>query len=137
MNQLLIKREIQRFAIMRDLRRSPSTNTIVAMKLLFFFAAILTLFPQANAALEENNATDPVVVQGKGFEIRRSELDQVLATAKAQHPEDDLPPDADVHAVAHLIEIHIVLNKATDAEKAAGKKMPMKDLPPLCNRSAR
>ncbi len=90
----------------------------------FFFSALLffTFLPHANAAADVNAANNPVIARGKGIEIHNSELVQVLATAKAQHPEDELPPDAGVHALIHLIEIQVVLNKATDAEKAEGKK---------------
>jgi|GEM_PF-5113860 len=64
-------------------------------------------------------SNNPRLAQGKGFEIRRDKLDQVLATAKAQHP---LAPDAEIGALTHLIEIQLVFNQATDAEKAAGQK---------------
>src|ERR1700733_8896492 len=65
---------------------------------------------------------DPVIVKGNGFEIRRSAMDQVLATARANNPQDELPADADVHVINQLIEMQLVLQKATDAEKAAGKQ---------------
>jgi parvulin-like peptidyl-prolyl isomerase len=65
---------------------------------------------------------DPIVAKGKGFEIRRSAVDQVLATAKAQESETGLPPDAELHAITNLIEIQLVLQKATAAEKNAGGK---------------
>jgi peptidyl-prolyl cis-trans isomerase C len=96
------------------------------MKLLIFAAVATasTLVPRAHADSSTNAvaiAGDPVVVRGNGFEIRRSAMDQVLATAKAQHPQDELPADADVRAINQLIDIQLVLQKATDAEKAEGK----------------
>jgi parvulin-like peptidyl-prolyl isomerase len=63
-----------------------------------------------------------VVVKGKGFEIRRTDLDQVLSTLKARFPKEELPADAPVHAITQLIEVQLVLSKATDAEKSAGRK---------------
>jgi parvulin-like peptidyl-prolyl isomerase len=65
---------------------------------------------------------DPVIARGNGFEIRHSQLDQVLATAKAGSPLEPLPSDAEVHALDQLIEVQLVLQKATDAEKAEGLK---------------
>ena len=65
-------------------------------------------------------SADPVVARGNGFEIRRSQMDQVLATAKAANPLQPLPPDAEVRVLDQLIEIQLVLQKATDAEKAQG-----------------
>jgi parvulin-like peptidyl-prolyl isomerase len=65
-------------------------------------------------------SNNPVLARGKGFEIRRDKLDQVLATARAQHPQ--LPADADIRALTHLIEIQLVFNQATDAERAVGQK---------------
>jgi hypothetical protein len=89
----------------------------------FFFLAATILLNSAFCANASAAAADnPVIARGKGFEIRHSALDQVLATAKAQHPHDELPPDADIHALIHLIEIQLVFNRATDVEKAEGAK---------------
>jgi parvulin-like peptidyl-prolyl isomerase len=68
------------------------------------------------------NPKDPVIATGNGFEIRRSQMDQVLATAKARDPLEPLPADAEVHVIDQLIEIQLVLQKATDAEKAQGMR---------------
>jgi len=65
---------------------------------------------------------DPVIARGQGFEIKQHEMDQVLATAKAQNPTEVLPADAEYHIITQLIEIQLVLQKANDAEKAVGKK---------------
>jgi len=48
-------------------------------------------------------------------------MDQVLSTARA-NPQDKLPPDAEIHVIEQLIEIQLVLQKATAAEKEAGKQ---------------
>lgn len=65
---------------------------------------------------------DSVVARGTGFEITRGDMDQVLATAMAENPQAKLPPDAELHVISQLIEIQLVLQKATDQEKAAGMK---------------
>jgi parvulin-like peptidyl-prolyl isomerase len=94
-------------------------------------AAALIALPCAQAAPPAAEATnsnpaeatgDPVMARGKGFEIRRSEMDQVLRSVTANNPEDRLPADAEIHAINQLIEIQLVLQKATAAEKAAGAK---------------
>jgi parvulin-like peptidyl-prolyl isomerase len=88
----------------------------------------LALLPSARAsatttgAVATNAPDSPVIVKGKGFEIRRSDLDQVLSTLKARFPKEELPADAPVHAITQLIEIQLVLSKANDAEKAEGRK---------------
>jgi parvulin-like peptidyl-prolyl isomerase len=63
---------------------------------------------------------DSVVAKGNGFVISRREIDQLLATARAEHPQDQLPPDAEIHALSQLIEIQLVLEKATASERAEG-----------------
>jgi len=66
---------------------------------------------------------DPTIVKAKGFEIKQSELDQVLTGAKAaaaargQH----LPPEYSAAILNQLITIDALLQKATDADRAAGK----------------
>ena len=67
-------------------------------------------------------SADAIVAKGKGFEIRRKEMDQVLATARIQNPQDKLPDDADVRVIDQLIEVQLVLQRATYEEKAEGKK---------------
>jgi parvulin-like peptidyl-prolyl isomerase len=67
-------------------------------------------------------SADAVVARGNGFEIRRREIDQVLATARAKNPSAELPPDAGFHALIHLIEIRLVMDKAIEQEKAEGNQ---------------
>jgi parvulin-like peptidyl-prolyl isomerase len=74
------------------------------------------------ASIDSTAASDAVVARGNGFEIKQSEMDRVLATARANDPVGKLPSDAPLHVLAQLIEIHLVLQKATDAEKAEGSK---------------
>jgi len=105
---------------------------IKMLKLVSFVPLTIALvaLPRAHAGSSANatnfDATalsgDSVVARGNGFEIRRSEMDQVLATAKANNPQAELPPDAEIHVVNQLIEMQLVLQKATGVEKAAGRK---------------
>jgi len=70
-----------------------------------------------------DSTSDPTVVaRGKGFEITRRAMDQVLAAAQAENSQGRLPADAELHVINQLIEIQLVLQKATDAEKAVGKQ---------------
>jgi parvulin-like peptidyl-prolyl isomerase len=92
----------------------------------FAFVAFSTSAAEPNIPATKPDAAaspgDAIVAKSNGFNIRRSDIDQVLATARAERPQDELPSDADVHVLGQIIEIQLVLQKATDAEKAAGKE---------------
>ena len=66
---------------------------------------------------------DPAVAKGKGFEIKRSELDQVVSGAKANAAAQgqQLPPEFDANVLDQLITIQVLLQTATPADQAAGK----------------
>ncbi len=66
---------------------------------------------------------DPVIVQGDGFQIKRSELDEVVSGAKAGAASagQQLPPDFEVGVLNQLITIQLLSKQATDADRAAGK----------------
>lgn len=66
---------------------------------------------------------DPVVAKGKGFEIKRSELDGVVTGAKANAAASNqsLPAGFEVSVLNQLITIQLLLQKATAADKAAGQ----------------
>ena len=66
---------------------------------------------------------DPTIVKGTGFEIKQSELDQVLTGAKANAAAQgqQLPPEFTVAILNQLITIQTLLQKATDADRVAGK----------------
>jgi parvulin-like peptidyl-prolyl isomerase len=106
------------------------------------FAAALFMFPCARAASASTPATnapaakpadamatlfgDPVIVKGKGFEIKRSELDQVmtgLKSAAAAHgqtiPAGQLST-IEGQLLGRLIQVQLLLQKATDADKSNG-----------------
>ena len=66
---------------------------------------------------------DPTIVKGKGFEIKQSELDQVLTGAKANAAAQgqQLPPEFQAAILNQLITIQALLQKATPADRAAGQ----------------
>lgn len=65
---------------------------------------------------------DPVIVKGKGFEIKQSELDEVLTGAKANAAAQgqQVPPQFSAAILNQLITIQMLLQKATPADRAAG-----------------
>lgn len=71
---------------------------------------------------------DPVIVKGNGFEIKRSELDEVMIGLKsaAEAHGETIPPEQlsaiESQMLNRLIQIQILMQKATDADKADGKK---------------
>src|SRR5476651_2232973 len=91
----------------------------------------------ANSAATNTNANplatlsslfgDPVIAKGKGFEIKQSELDEVMTGIKssAAAQGQTIPPEQlvgyEVQMLNRLIQIQILLQKATDDDKAAGK----------------
>ncbi|MGC9941009.1 MAG: peptidylprolyl isomerase [Verrucomicrobiota bacterium] len=79
-----------------------STNTDDAMKALF---------------------GDPDIAKGTGFTIKRSELDEVVSGAKANAAAQgqELPPGFDASVLDQLISTQVLLQKATDADRAAGQ----------------
>jgi peptidyl-prolyl cis-trans isomerase C len=69
---------------------------------------------------------DPVIAKGKGFEIKQSELDEVvigIKSAAAAHGET-IPPEQmttiEANMLNRLIQIQILLQKSTAADKADG-----------------
>jgi parvulin-like peptidyl-prolyl isomerase len=65
---------------------------------------------------------DPVIVKGKGFEIKQSDLDQILTGAKASAAAQNqtLPPEFTAAILNQLITIQSLLQKATPADRAVG-----------------
>lgn len=114
------------------------------MKLVFpaALAAVLIALPSAMAATAPTTTTtnakpvnamtalfgDPVIVKGKGFEIKQSEMDSVVTgikSAAAAHNEN-IPVEQmngiKAQMLNRLIQIQILLQQSTDADKAEGKK---------------
>lgn len=65
---------------------------------------------------------DPAVVKAKGFEIKRSELDQVVSGARANAAANgqQLPAEFPVTVLDQLITIQMLLQTANAADRAAG-----------------
>lgn len=68
--------------------------------------------------------SDSVVVKGKGVEVKRNELDQEVVNTRAIYAARQLqaPADLEQSALKALVIKQLVLNQATDADRAAGKK---------------
>jgi peptidyl-prolyl cis-trans isomerase C len=125
-------------------------NMKIKMKLVLSaaLAAALMVSPQANAA-NANASTnalsagtnanpdatmtalfgDPVIAKGKGFEIKQSQLDQVMVGLKATADSrgETIPPEQmklyEGQMLNRLIQIQLLLQRANDADRAEGKKM--------------
>ena len=89
-------------------------------------AAMAGSGPSITNSDTQTMASDAVVARGKGFEIWRREMDQVLATTQARNPQTELPRDAEVQVINQLIEIQLILRGATDEEKLEGSKQAEK-----------
>lgn len=88
-------------------------------------AATTTATPAAPAKVDPMTTLfgDPVIVKAKGFEIKRSELDEVVSGAKAQAAAagQPLPPSFEAGVMNQLITIQLLAQKANAADKAAGQ----------------
>jgi parvulin-like peptidyl-prolyl isomerase len=75
---------------------------------------------------------DEAVAKGKGFEIKRSQLDDAMVSIKSSFAArgQELPPDEMEHleqeVLDRLIQVQILLTKATEADKTAGKEACLK-----------
>ena len=105
------------------------------MKLIFSttVAVFLMTSPCVNAndaavATATNNSqlaaisTDIVVARANGFEITQRAMEHVMANTIVANPAVELPPDVERRILSQLIEIQLVLQKATDAEKTESRR---------------
>jgi peptidyl-prolyl cis-trans isomerase C len=128
------------------------------MKLIFPAALVATLIalPSALAATAPVAMTttndkpvnamtalfgDPVIAKGKGFEIKQSEMDEVVTgikSAAAAHNEN-IPAEQltgiKAQMLNRLIQIQILLQQSTDADKAEGKRRADAQLAALLTRA--
>jgi parvulin-like peptidyl-prolyl isomerase len=67
---------------------------------------------------------DPVIVKGKGLEIKQSQLDAVSSNLKEIYAARGLaaPPNLEGQALQALIFQQLILGKATEADKAKGRE---------------
>ncbi len=116
-----------------------TTTKLATVCLLASGLALLQASAAAPAAAESQPVTKPsskpgdlfpdaVVAKGKGIEIKRSQLDDAMVSIKSAFSArgQDLPPDEmnrlEQQVLDRLIQIQILLTKATDSDKAAGKE---------------
>ena len=71
---------------------------------------------------------DPVIAKGKGLEVKRSQLDSAMtgiksaAAARGQMPSPEQVQLIEQQVLQRLIQVQLLLGKATDADKAKGKE---------------
>ena len=71
---------------------------------------------------------NPVIARGKGFEIKQSDLDEVMTGIKAAAAmrNQAIPPEQlkliESEMLNRLIQVQLLVQKATDADRAEGKK---------------
>lgn len=84
---------------------------------------------------------DPVVAKGKGFEIKRSQLDEALIRVKssAAARNQTIPPEhanlVERQLLDRLVSIQLLLGKATEADKAQGKENTAKRIAEITTRA--
>ncbi|MGA2029898.1 MAG: peptidylprolyl isomerase [Verrucomicrobiota bacterium] len=120
-------------------------------KIIFSAALALALFVLPRAQADSDNSTtnatsddamtklfgDPVVAKGTGFEIKQSQLDKVMVGVKAtaaMRGQQFSPEQAKLvesEMLNRLIQIQLLLQQATDADKAAGEDQFEKSLQEL------
>src|SRR5881394_3767735 len=67
---------------------------------------------------------DPLIAKGKGFEIKRSQLDaEILRTKEALAlSQRQAPPDVDRQVLDGMITLKLLLARSTDADKAKARE---------------
>jgi peptidyl-prolyl cis-trans isomerase C len=84
---------------------------------------------------------DAVVAKGRGVEIKRSQLDDTVGSIKATYAArgQALPPEQiamlEQQVLERLIQIQLLLAKATDADKAKGKEVCAKRIAEIKTRA--
>ena len=72
---------------------------------------------------------NPVIARGKGFEIKQSDLDEVMTGIKAAAAmrNQPIPPDQmkviEVEMLNRLVQVQLLLQEATDADRAEGGRL--------------
>lgn len=119
---------------MKFIRITPALGLAVA-------AAAAALHPvsaaEANAPAAKPGVTladllpDRVLAKGQGFEIKRSQLDEAVSNVRANLGRVLSPQemsDLERKVLDRLIQMQILLAKATDADKAKGKEEAAKNI---------
>ena len=127
------------------------------MKLIFPTALVVAMMAvpaqadTTNAAAAGTNAAastsmtalfgDPVIAKGKGVEIKQSALDEVVLGLKsaAAARNEKIPPQQllgiEAQMLNRLVQIQLLLQKATDADKVEGKKKAETQIAALLERA--
>ena len=117
---------------MNQFMKSMPKSFLVLLGVTVFAAGVNTAAGAAptNAAATTKTTElfgDPVIARGKGFEIKRSQFDDEVIRAKAQVAArgQTLPPEQaaiiERQILDQLIQVRLLMAKATDEDKAAGK----------------
>lgn len=128
------------------INKTPTFFTTAIALTLFASNAFAVTTTSTNAATKPVDKVtelfgDPVIVKGKGIEIKRSELDSVLLNAKsaAAARGQNIPPQyislVEQQLLARIIQVKLLLNSATDADRIAGKERAEKRLDALFKRA--
>jgi len=95
-------------------------------------AAPTNAAPAKPAVKADDLFPDPVVVKAKGFEIKRSQLDDALIAIKGNLPASGqkMPPNEVIEQqiLDRLIQIQLLMSRATTEDKAKGKTAFEKEL---------
>jgi parvulin-like peptidyl-prolyl isomerase len=84
---------------------------------------------------------NPVIARGKGFEIKQSDLDEVMTGIKAAAAmrNQSIPPEqlktVESEMLNRLIQVQLLLQKTTDADRVEGKKMADLQMKTLLDRA--
>jgi peptidyl-prolyl cis-trans isomerase C len=98
--------------------------------------------PSSSASKMAELFGDTVVAKGDGLEVKRSELDSVVVNAKAAAATrgQPVPPQFaqvfEQQMLARIIQVKLLLKKATDADRIGGKERAEKRLETLVKRGA-
>jgi peptidyl-prolyl cis-trans isomerase C len=94
--------------------------------------AVFGVSPDQPASTNSGSSTDKlqslfadsIVVKGKGVEVKRNDLDAEVVSARANYAahQAPAPPNLEQQALRGLVIEQLVLNKATDADRAGAKK---------------
>jgi parvulin-like peptidyl-prolyl isomerase len=85
------------------------------------FCALTTAQAADTNAMSDATLGNPVIARGTGIEVKRGDLDDALASIKQTIPPSQIIL-AEKQILNQLIDTKLLLAKATDEDKAAGKK---------------
>jgi peptidyl-prolyl cis-trans isomerase C len=120
---MMIMRRIEQYLVLGACLAALSAGSATPDK------PVPTNAPNPSAKAKRDLFADDLVAKGKGFAIKRSQLDDEVIRVKSQAASRNqpLPPEQvammEQQILDQLIQIQLLLAKATDADKATGKTM--------------